>query len=216
MALLGPNGAGKSTLLTVLAGLERPAVGGEALVNGTVLNGKRKPGYVPGVGILFQDPDDQIFMPTVEEDVAFGPINLGLEGEAVRMRVQMALKLTGLEGFGKRVPHHLSFGERKRVALAGVLAMEPDVLLLDEPTANLDPRGRRELMEFLGRLKCTLIVATHDLTAAAMMTEQAVVLDRRVLWEGRFDELFADEKLLERGGLERIAIPGSDIIPPLS
>ena len=201
VAIVGPNGAGKSTLLNVLAGLVRPS-GGEAVVRATTIDPKRKPAYIPGVGILFQEPDDQIFMPTVEEDVAFGPINMGLEKDAVRVRVDMALRLTGLDGFGKRVPHHLSFGEKKRVALAGVLAMEPEILLLDEPTANLDPRGRRELMDFLANLKCTLVFATHDLASAIEMTDRTIVLNRTVLWEGGYRALFADKQLMERANLE--------------
>jgi len=200
VAILGPNGAGKSTLLMLLAGLIR-AASGHATVNGTRLDSRRKPGYVRGVGILFQDPDDQIFMPTVEEDVAFGPINLGLEREVVEMRVDMALRLTGLEDLRERVPHHLSFGEKKRVALAGVLAMEPEVLLLDEPTANLDPRGRGELVEFLRNLKCTILVATHDLFSALEMTERAIVLKGTILGSGEYRDLFADEDVMERASL---------------
>lgn len=206
VAILGPNGAGKSTLLTVLAGLIR-ATGGHAIVNGIHLDSKRKPGYVQGVGILFQDPDDQIFMPTVEEDVAFGPINLGLEREIVELRVEKALHLTGLEDFRERVPHHLSFGEKKRVALAGVLAMEPDVLLLDEPTANLDPKGRRELIEFLHRLKCTILVATHDLLSAVEMTDRTIVLDGSVIWKGGYPELFGNETVMKRSCLEIPTLP---------
>ena len=144
VALVGPNGAGKSTLLHLMAGLFRPSAGAVE-VGGVRSSKKEAPQVRRQVGFLFQDPDDQIFMPSVFEDVAFGPINMKLSEEEVKQRVAKAMADCGISDFGDRVPHRLSLGEKKRVAMAGLLAMSPDILLLDEPTANLDPLGRRDL-----------------------------------------------------------------------
>lgn len=177
------------------------------MIHGLDIGARKKPAYITGVGILFQDPDDQIFMPTVEEDVAFGPINMGLPAEEVEIRVEAALNATGLSDYRKRIPHHLSLGEKKRVAIAGVLAMKPDILLLDEPTANLDPRGRKELIQLLRTLDCTILMATHDLDSAMEITDGALLLDRRLLAEGSYPELLSDPELLTRGNLEMPDIP---------
>ncbi len=206
IAILGPNGAGKSTLLHILAGLRIPTRG-RVEVGGVDVGGRRKAGYVPGVGILFQDPDDQLIMPTVEEDVAFGPLNLGLERETVNDRVAEALRITGMEEFRNRIPFHLSFGEKKRVAMAGVLAMKPEILLLDEPTANLDPAGRRKLIDFLKTLKCTIILATHDITSAIELTDRALIIKGSLLAQGNFHELFRSPGILKSAGLELPDIP---------
>jgi cobalt/nickel transport system ATP-binding protein len=155
--------------------------------------------------MLFQDPDDQIFMPRVWDDVAFGPINLGLDEKAVKKRVKRALEAAGLHGYDDRVPHRLSYGEKKRVAFAGVLAMEPEILLLDEPTANLDPRNRRDLLKMVDTLNkrgTTVVTATHDMEAIAELADRVYVLNRTVIRQGTVREIFMDPKLLEAHNLE--------------
>ncbi|MDD4307937.1 MAG: ABC transporter ATP-binding protein, partial [Thermoplasmata archaeon] len=180
VAILGPNGAGKSTLLKITAGLLAPTKG-KISVFGKELAAKV---VCRDVGMVFQDPDDQIFMPRVRDDIAFGPINLGLEKAEVERRVEKAMKISGIEGFDDRVPHHLSYGEKKRVAMAGILAMEPKILLLDEPTANLDPESRAGIMTFIKGLGKTVVLATHDIEAAAEMADMIYVLDGNVLAHG--------------------------------
>ncbi len=200
LAILGPNGAGKSTLLHLLAGLVRPTSGIMRIFDNDIGN-RKKTGFVPGVGILFQDPDDQVFMPTVEEDVAFGPLNLGLDLTEVERRVEDALGKTNMMDYRERVPHNLSLGEKKKVAMAGVLAMEPEILLLDEPTANLDPEARHDLIGLLNDLDVTMIVATHDMNAALDLTSHAIILDRTILGEGSYTTLFQDLDLLKKARL---------------
>ena len=206
VAILGPNGAGKSTLLHLIAGLKKPSKG-RIEIAGMEISGRKKTGYVPGVGLLFQDPDDQLIMPTVEEDVAFGPRNIGLSEDEVKRRVEWSLKRTGMWEYRKRVPHHLSLGEKKRVAIAGVLAMAPKLLLLDEPTANLDPIARKALLELLNTLKLTLIVATHDMNAAIALTNRAILLNRTITGEGEHRILLSDPVLMEREGILPPDIP---------
>lgn len=201
IALIGPNGAGKSTLLNIMAGLYLPTEGnikimGESVSKKNVVTARRN------VGLLFQDPDDQIFMPTVWDDVAFGPINMGLDQAGVEERVAEAIEMAGIQGYEQRVPHHLSFGEKKRVAIAGVLAMKPSILLLDEPTANLDPQGRRDLMEILDSLEATQVFATHDLSVAFELTDKAVVLMRSIIFQGAFRELVERPDILKQANLE--------------
>lgn len=205
VAIIGPNGAGKSTLLKIMAGLLEPA-SGTVEIAGKPLTKNNAGELRRDIGILFQDPDDQLFMPSVREDVAFGPLNQGLGPEEAKMRVAEALKIVGLAGFEERVPHHLSYGEKKRVAIAGILAMRPKMLLLDEPTANLDPRGRAELMELIQKLKCTVVMATHDMAAVAAMADRIYVLDRKVLAAGSKRDILTDGKLLGSAGLEMPAI----------
>ena len=155
------------------------------------------------VGVVFQDPDDMLFMPTVEQDVAFGPSNLGLSGDEVRKRVERALTAVGMEGTGGRAPHHLSFGQRKRVATAAVLSMEPEVLVLDEPSSNLDPRARREFGEILAGLSQTIMMVTHDLPYAHEICERAVIMDGgRIAADGPTDVILADAGLLAAHDLE--------------
>jgi cobalt/nickel transport system ATP-binding protein len=201
VAILGPNGAGKSTLLKIMAGLLLPSKG-KVLVSGKELGRKGTHPANEGVGIVFQDPDDQIFMPRVWDDIAFGPINLGLGKEGVERRVEKAMQVSGIEGFDDRVPHHLSYGEKKRVAMAGILAMEPKILLLDEPTANLDPESRAGIMKFIKNLGCTVVLATHDIEAAAAMADKIYVLDGKVLAHGGTRDILANRPLLEGAGLE--------------
>ena len=160
VALLGPNGAGKSTLLLHTDGLLLPA-SGEVVVCGMPVERKTLADVRRRVGMVFQNPDDQLFMPTVEEDVAFGPLNMGLDAGEVEMRISAAMRAVGAEGLRKRSPMQLSGGQKRAVALAAVLAMRPQILVLDEPTANLDGRTRRSLMSVLGRIDSTCIIATH-------------------------------------------------------
>ena len=203
-ALIGPNGSGKSTLLQHLNGLlpERPGDGAVRILGQTVaahnLEAIRRQ-----VGLVFQDPDDQLFCPTVAEDVAFGPRQLGLDEAAVAARVQTALAQVGLAGFDRRATHHLSHGEKRRVCLAGVLACEPSVLLLDEPTSDLDPRGRREFKALLRTIPATKIIATHDLEMVVELCSRVIVLDRgQVVADGPMARLLNDENLMLAHGLE--------------
>jgi cobalt/nickel transport system ATP-binding protein len=156
------------------------------------------------VGIVFQDPDDQLFSPTVFDDVAFGPLHMGIPEAEIHARVERALASVGMAGFERRLPHHLSLGQRKRVAIATVLSMDPSVLVLDEPSAGLDPRGRRELIRLLLTLPQTMLVSTHDMRLVAEVFPRVVVMDDgRVVADGPTDEVLADDALLEAHGLER-------------
>jgi cobalt/nickel transport system ATP-binding protein len=165
VALLGPNGAGKTTLVLHLNGI-LSAGHGTVTVAGLPVTAEHLPEIRRRVGIVFQDPDDQLFMPTVREDVAFGPANLGLRGDELEARVRHALDQVGMLAFIDRPPHHLSFGQRRRVTVATVLAMRPEILVLDEPSSNLDPASRRELAEILRDLDVTMLMVTHDLPYA--------------------------------------------------
>ena len=197
VAVLGPNGAGKTTLMLHLNGLLR----GEGELDVAGLTDSRE--LRAAVGLVFQDPDDQLFMPTVGEDVAFGPLNLGLAPERVRSRVAGALAAVRMEHVTDRAPHQLSLGQRRRVAIATVLAMRPELLVLDEPSANLDPRARRELLEILDPIERTMLVVTHDLPFAARLCERAVILSAgRIVADGPCGEILADEDLLAEHDLE--------------
>ena len=197
VAVLGPNGAGKTTLMLHLNGLLR----GEGQLDVAGIADPRE--LRAAVGLVFQDPDDQLFMPTVAEDVAFGPLNLGLARDDVRARVAAALAAVRMEHVLDRAPHQLSLGERRRVAVATVLAMQPRLLVLDEPSANLDPRARRELLEVLDAIDRTMLVVTHDLPFAARLCERAVILSGgRIVADGPCREVLADEDLLAAHDLE--------------
>jgi len=201
VALLGPTGAGKSTLLQHLNALLTP-VAGRVAVDGLVVGPDTAREVRRRVGLVFQDPDDQLFLPTLLEDVAFGPLNDGVPPAGAEARALRVLSDLGLDGAHARAAHHLSGGERRLAALATVLVSAPLVLALDEPSGDLDARGRRRLVELLRARNETLIVATHDLEFARALCDRAVVLtDGRVGWDGRLRELFAAPHLLERHGL---------------
>jgi cobalt/nickel transport system ATP-binding protein len=201
VAIVGPNGAGKTTLLLHFNGILRGS--GKVFVFGEEVTSRNLLSVRKLVGLVFQDPDDQLFMPTVLEDVAFGPLNLGLSQEEAVKRAINALEMVGMSYAANKSPHQLSFGERKRVAIATVLAMEPKVLVLDEPTANLDPRSRRQLLSLLRRLEVTKIVATHDLDAALFLCDKAILMDDgQIVAIGETREIFSDEALMEAHGLE--------------
>ena len=202
VALLGPNGAGKTTLVMHLNGILHGGhgtveVAGLPVVEANYQEIRRR------VGIVFQDPDDQLFMPTVREDVAFGPANLGLRGAELEQRVEEALSAVGMLDFLERPPHHLSFGQRRRVAVATVLAMRPEILVLDEPSSNLDPASRRELAEILLRLELTTLMVTHDLPYALELCPRSVILaEGSIVADGATRDLLSDDDLLRRHRLE--------------
>ncbi len=219
VALVGPNGAGKSTLLWHLNGLlpdrlrdghhrhngghAAAAAPADVRVDGLAVSHANLATVRRAVGLLFQDPDDQLFGTTVREDVAFGPLNLGLEAAEVSRRVEEALAVVGLSAKADRVPHHLSMGERKRACLAGIIACRPQLLALDEPTANLDPRARRQLMRLLSELNCAKLIASHDLEMILDICPRVIVLDEgRICADGPTIEILRDEALLEAHGLE--------------
>lgn len=206
VGLLGPNGSGKSTLLLHLNGLlpERFEPRGAVRILGQPITPDNLETVRRQVGLLFQDPDDQLFCPSVAEDVAFGPQQLGLGEAEVKARVERALAQTGLAGFGHRATHHLSRGEKRRACLAGVLACEPSLLVLDEPTSDLDPRGRREFKALLQSIAATKLIATHDLELVVELCSRAIVLDQGVVVaNGPVPELLNDEELMLAHGLER-------------
>ena len=202
VALLGPNGAGKTTLVLHLNGILTPGAGtvtvsGLPVADDALLEIRRR------VGIVFQDPDDQLFMPTVRDDVAFGPANLGLRGAELDARVAEALDLVGVGDLADRAPHHLSFGQRRRVAIATVLAMRPEILVLDEPSSNLDPATRRELAANLRSLDVTVLMVTHDLPYAVELCERSVVLSEgTVVADGPTRVVLGDADLMARHRLE--------------
>ena len=206
VGLVGPNGAGKSTLLLHLNGLlpDELTVPSHITVHGIPLQPDTVHTLRRRIGLLFQDPDDQLFCPTVFEDVAFGPLQLGITGTALDQVVHNALKTVGLEDVSFRAPHHLSGGERRRVCLAGVLACQPDVLILDEPTSDLDPKGKRELKELLRTLPATKLIATHDLELVVELCPRVIVIDGgKVVADGPTTTLLNDEELMLAHGLER-------------
>ncbi len=202
VALLGPNGAGKTTLVLHLNGILMPGVG-TVSVSGLPVSKANLREIRRRVGIVFQDPDDQLFMPTVREDVAFGPRNLGQRGAELDRTVMEALEQVGMADDVDRPPHHLSFGQRRRVAVATVLAMRPEILVLDEPSSNLDPASRRELADIVRALPVTLLMVTHDLPYALELCPRSVILDDGVIVaDGETGALLADADLMRSHRLE--------------
>lgn len=201
VALIGPNGAGKSTLILQLNGILRGT--GQVRICGQNLNKDSLARIRAMVGMVFQSPEDQLFSPRVFDDVAFGPIYQGLPLEEIERRVANSLYAVGMSDYGHRISHHLSMGEKKRIAIATVLAMDPEVLILDEPTAGLDPRARRSLINLLRDLPLTMFVSTHDMLFADELFPRTVILDEgRMVADGKTSELMKDEQLLAAHGLE--------------
>ncbi len=203
VALVGPNGAGKSTLLIHLNGILTQQQG-QIRIGDLVLDAKTLKRVRARVGLVFQSPDDQLFSPSVFDDVAFGPIYQGLPPDLVHSRVSEALRMVGMSDYAGRVSHHLSVGEKKRIAIATVLAMQPEILVLDEPSAGLDPRARRTLIELLRALPQTMIVATHDLALVKELLPRTVIMDHgQIVADGKTEEILAEEALLAAHGLEK-------------
>jgi len=220
VALLGPNGAGKTTFVLHLNGILGSVAGGTGAghiaVGGLEVSKPNLREIRRRVGLVFQDPDDQLFSPTVRDDVAFGPANLGLTGAELDDRVMHALAQVGMAEHADRPPHHLSFGQRRRVAVATVLAMDPQVLVLDEPSSNLDPASRRELADVLECLDVTILMVTHDLPYALQLCERTVLMDDgRIVGDGLTRQLLADTELMQRHrlelpyGFDPLSVPGA-------
>jgi len=206
VALIGPNGAGKSTLLLHLNGILR-GNGAAVTVLGLPVEDKHIREIRKKVGMVFQDPEDQLFSLNVFEDVAFGPVNMGYPQEEVERRVRQALQKVGMQGYEKRSSHHLSIGEKKRVAIATVLSLDPEILALDEPTGSLDPRGKWALIELLRSLPVTKIIASHDLDLVACLCDRVVILDEgKIVADGKAEEILDNQKLLAGHGLTRITL----------
>ena len=206
VALLGPNGAGKSTLFLHFNGILKPT-SGEVVVNGHPVSYNKKDlmKLRQNVGIVFQNPDDQLFAPTVMEDVAFGPMNMGLSREEVEKRVKDALKRVGMEGFEKKPPHHLSGGQKKRVAIAGILAMDPKIMVLDEPTSGLDPKGASQIMRLLYDLNedgMTIIISTHDVDLVPLYASTVYIISHgNIIKEGNPQTVFSDVETIRTANL---------------
>ncbi|MBN1133791.1 MAG: ATP-binding cassette domain-containing protein [Methanosarcinaceae archaeon] len=205
VVIIGPNGAGKTTLFLHLNGTIR-SLEDNVNVFGKNIGRMATEERIKEVGIVFQDPDDQLFMPTIFDDVAFGPINMGLDEGEVERRVKKALATVGLLGYEDRVPHHMSYGQKKKAALASVLSMEPRILVLDEPTANLDPRSRVDFIRVINDLNkkegITIVIAMHDVNALPELSDRVYVLNRRVVAEGSPRKIFSDISLLKENNLE--------------
>lgn len=207
IAIIGPNGAGKSTLFSHFNGLTEPTSGhveidGKKIIfeRDELLKVRQK------VGIVFQDPNDQLFAPTVKEDVAFGPMNLGLEYDEVKKRIEEALEMVGMSGFEDKTPHHLSGGQQKRVAIAGIVAMRPDIMILDEPTAGLDPEGVDKVLAILNKLNSegmSIVISSHDIEMVNEFADKIFVLyNGEIIAEGNNHQIFSDKELLKKAHLK--------------
>jgi cobalt/nickel transport system ATP-binding protein len=203
VGVVGPNGAGKTTLFLCLMGILSVKPGAIRVSGLDPTEASQRRALPSKVGIVFQNSDDQLFNASVFDDVAFGPLNLGLSADEVRLRVAEALERVGLKGFGDRVPFHLSGGEKRRVALAGVLAMRPEILLLDEPSSHLDPRGRRELIGLIRSISGTKLIAAHDLELIRESCTRILLMDQgRLIADGPVRSILADQGLMDTHGLE--------------
>jgi cobalt/nickel transport system ATP-binding protein len=202
VALVGPNGAGKSTLMLHLNGIHRPT-SGRVTVGGLPVTDENIGQIRAWVGLIFQNPDDQLFNPRVFDDVAFGPLHMALPADEVRRSVDAALEAVGMQGYADHISHHLSLGQKKRIAIATVLSMEPKILVLDEPTAGLDPRARRSLINLLDGMERTMLAATHDMRLVADLFTRVIILDdSRIVANGPTGDILGDETLLTAHGLE--------------
>ena len=203
VAIVGPNGAGKSTLVLHFNGILRG--NGHVKLLGKTVDDNNLRWVRSRVGLVFQNPDDQLFSPTVFDDVAFGPMNMGYSKAEVEQAVKLSLELVGMAGFEKRSPHHLSVGEKKRIAMATVLSMSPEVLVIDEPTSNLDPRGKWDIIEVLKGFSITKIIVSHDLEMVRELCQRMVIIDRgRVAADAKTIDVLADKKLLAAHGLAAV------------
>lgn len=201
VALLGPNGAGKSTLLLAMAGFIKGT--GKVLVDGLEINRKNLKKIRTCIGCCLENPDDQLFMPTLFDDVAFGPLNMGLSAEQVKERVANALETVGLSEMADKAPHHLSAGQKRAAAIATILSMSPKIITLDEPDSSLDPRNRNNLIKLLKNLPQTLIIATCNMNFAAALAERAVLLDKgRIVADDDAKKIMSDSELMAEHGLE--------------
>jgi cobalt/nickel transport system ATP-binding protein len=201
IALIGPNGAGKSTLLLAMAGFVTGS--GKVLIDGLQINRKNLKKIRSLLGSCLEDPDDQLFMPTLFDDVAFGPLNMGLEAEQVKARVANALKTVGLADMADKAPHHLSAGQKRAAAIATVLSMSPKIITLDEPDGSLDPRNRNNLIKLLAGLSQTLIITTANMDFAAAIADRVVLLDKgRIIADGPAEKIMSDSELMTDHGLE--------------
>ena len=207
VAIMGPNGAGKSTLFSHFNGLNEPTSGhveidGEKIIfeRDELLKVRQK------VGIVFQDPNDQLFAPTVKEDVAFGPMNLGLDYDEVEKRIKESLEMVGMAGFEDKTPHHLSGGQQKRVAIAGIIAMRPEIMILDEPTAGLDPEGVDKVLNILNNLNkegMSIVISSHDIEMVSQFADKIFVLyEGSIIAEGDKHQIFSDKELLKKANLK--------------
>ena len=207
IAIMGPNGAGKSTLFSHFNGLNEPTSGhveidGEKIIfeRDELIKVRQK------VGIVFQDPNDQLFAPTVKEDVAFGPMNLGLDYDEVEKRIRESLEMVGMSGFEEKTPHHLSGGQQKRVAIAGIIAMRPDIMILDEPTAGLDPEGVEKVLDILNKLNnegISIVISSHDIEMVNQFADKIFVLhDGEIIAEGDKHQIFSNKELLKKAHLK--------------
>lgn len=201
LALIGPNGAGKSTLLLAMAGFIKGT--GKVLIDGLQINRKNLKKIRTSLGSCLEDPDDQLFMPILFDDVAFGPLNMGLEAEQVKARVADALKTVGLANMADKAPHHLSAGQKRAAAIATILSMSPKIITLDEPDGSLDPRNRNNLIKLLADLPQTLIITTSNMNFAAAIADRVVLLDNgRIIADGDAEKIMSDSKLMTDHGLE--------------
>jgi len=201
VSFIGPNAAGKSTLIMLLNGVLKGE--GEIRIFGTIVNDKEERTIKSKIGIVFQNPDDQLFSPTIYEDVAFGPLNFGVPREEVAQRVKNALSEVGLQGYEKRSSLHLSYGEKKLASIATILSSNPEIIALDEPTSNLDPYHRRKIIDWIKTSNRTVLVATHDLDMVADTVRRAIILRKGTIkWDGKVEDLLTNQKLLEENDLE--------------